>query len=125
LACVNFTGAALCEVRHNPSSAPALWVGWQQPVSSEGRIDEDSTDGVLVVQVRRLGAIYRDVLQLAARKSFVTARERIRTRPPLPQSKALEHDPEKHALGLRPDGCVAVSLATSAERVCAEIMLKQ
>jgi hypothetical protein len=35
---------------------------------------------------------------------------------------ALEHDPEKRALGLRPDRCMAVSLATNAERVCAEIM---
>jgi hypothetical protein len=38
---------------------------------------------------------------------------------------ALEHDPEKHALGLRPDGWKPVFLATNAERVCAEIMLKQ
>jgi hypothetical protein len=36
-----------------------------------------------------------------------------------------EHDPEKHALGRRPDGCVAVFLATNAGRVCAEIMLNQ
>ena len=36
------------------------------------------------------------------------------------------HDPEKHALGLRPDGYAAVVLSlTSAERICAEIMLKQ
>ena len=33
----------------------------------------------------------------------------------------LEHDPEKPALGLRPDGWVPVFLATNAER--AEIML--
>jgi hypothetical protein len=36
----------------------------------------------------------------------------------------LEHDPKKHALGLRPAGH-RFSLATNAERVCAEIMLKQ
>src|SRR6516162_2763156 len=37
----------------------------------------------------------------------------------------LEHDPEKHALGLDPMGGNRFSLATNAERVCAEIMLKQ
>src|SRR5207237_2129995 len=37
----------------------------------------------------------------------------------------LEHDPEKHALGLRPEGWNRFSLATNAKRVCAEIMLKQ
>jgi hypothetical protein len=60
-----------------PSSAPALLVGWQGQVSSEGRADEDTTDDVLVVQVRGLGAIHRDVLQLAAREAFVIARKRI------------------------------------------------
>jgi hypothetical protein len=37
----------------------------------------------------------------------------------------LEHDPEKHALGLDPMGGHRFSLTTNAERVCAEIMLKQ
>ena len=36
-----------------------------------------------------------------------------------------EHDPEKHALGHDPTGGNRFSLATNAERVCAEIMLKQ
>jgi hypothetical protein len=37
----------------------------------------------------------------------------------------LEHDPEKHARGLRPDGWKPVfPWLTNAERVCAEIMLK-
>jgi hypothetical protein len=52
------------------------WCGWQGLVSNEGWADEDATDGVLVVQVRRLGAIHRDVLQFAAREAFVTAHER-------------------------------------------------
>src|SRR6266436_7086838 len=39
--------------------------------------------------------------------------------------KLLEHDPEKHVLGLRPDGWVRFSRATKTECVCAEIMLKQ
>ena len=39
--------------------------------------------------------------------------------------RRLEHDPEKHALGLDPMGGNRFSLATNAERVCAEIMLKQ
>jgi len=46
-------------------------------ISSEGSTDEDTTDDVLVVQIRGLGTIYRDVLQLAAREAIVTARERI------------------------------------------------
>jgi len=37
----------------------------------------------------------------------------------------MENDPEKHALGLDPVGGNRFSLATNAERVCAEIMLKQ
>jgi len=47
-------------------------------VNSEGSTDEDTTDDVLVVQIRGLGAIHRDVLQLAAREALVTARGRIR-----------------------------------------------
>jgi hypothetical protein len=47
----------------------------QQQASSEGRTDEDATNGVLVVQVRHLGTIFRDVFQLAGREAFVTAPE--------------------------------------------------
>jgi len=48
----------------------------QQQASSEGRTDEDATNGVLVVQVRHLGTIFRDVFQFAGREAFVTGRER-------------------------------------------------
>jgi hypothetical protein len=37
---------------------------------------------------------------------------------------ALEHDPEKHALGLRPDGWKPVFHRDKRQRVCAEIILK-
>jgi hypothetical protein len=60
----------MCEVPHNPSSAVALLVGLAGIVSNEGRTDEDTTNGVLVVQVRGLGAVYRDVLQHAARETL-------------------------------------------------------
>jgi hypothetical protein len=33
--------------------------------------DDDTSDGVLVVQVRGLGTIYRDFLQLAARQGLM------------------------------------------------------
>jgi hypothetical protein len=36
---------------------------------------------------------------------------------------APEHDPEKHALGLRPDGCVAVFPLLTNANAFAEIML--
>ena len=41
------------------------------------------------------------------------------------KADAREHDPEKHALGYDPMGEDRFSLATNAERVCAEIMLEQ
>jgi len=37
----------------------------------------------------------------------------------------LEHDPEKHALGPRPDRWLPVFPRDKRESVCAEIMLKQ
>jgi hypothetical protein len=46
-------------------------------ISSEGSTDEDTTVDVLVVQIRGLGAIHRDVFQLAAREALVTVRVRL------------------------------------------------
>ena len=45
-------------------------------------------------------------------------------RAPMTPMRDLEHDPEKHAPHLMRGGN-RFSLATNAERVCAEIMLKQ
>src|SRR5882672_7808442 len=46
------------------------------------------------------------------------------TPPPAGEARWLEHDPEKHALGPRPDGWVPVFPLDKRE-VCPEIMLKQ
>ena len=35
--CVNSARFTICEVHHKPSSAPALWVGWQGPVGTVAR----------------------------------------------------------------------------------------
>jgi hypothetical protein len=42
----------------------------------EDRIDEDTTDGILVVQVRGLGTIFRDVHEPAANQALLAKHDR-------------------------------------------------
>ena len=45
--CVNSARFAICEVRHKPSSAPALWVGWPAPVGTGARAGAMNTRRML------------------------------------------------------------------------------
>ena len=63
--------AAKCETCHIRPEGSALSIKWPGPLGIEDRTHDNAADGVLVVQVRRLRTIYRDISELAAREALV------------------------------------------------------
>src|ERR1700732_3868302 len=63
---------ARCEACHIRWPALALSV-MQLATLARGWINGNAADGILVVQVRHLGAIFREIFQLASREAFVTS----------------------------------------------------
>src|ERR1700745_2646185 len=68
--------AAKCEACHIRPEGSALSIKRPGPLGIEDRTHDNAADGVLVVQVRRLRTIYRDISEFAAREALVKILQR-------------------------------------------------
>jgi hypothetical protein len=98
-------------------SDSALSITLPGPLLIKDGIDEDAADGILVVQVRRLGTVFRNVHEPAAQQALIAVGDENTREAVIARRSSIAGRVPKLQSGIRSGGMIPKSGHRSSERI--------